>query len=106
VLPDTTVVGVHCTADTVGTTVITLIVPPVPETAKLVPSGKAPITLLMRIASKLLLLVAEIVAVTTATTPLPIVLVFIPVAMHISDPVPETQLSVLLAAVRIGPTAA
>lgn len=61
-----------------------------------VPSGKAPITLLIGIESRLLPLVGERVAVTTATTPLLIVLAFMPVAKQVRDPVPELQLSVLL----------
>ena len=77
--------------------------PPVPETLSEVPSPKAPITLLIGIESRLLLLVGERVAVTTATTPLLILVAFMPLARHMTDPVLELQLSVLPAPVRAGP---
>lgn len=80
-----------------------MIVPPVPETLSEVPLAKAPIVLLIGIESRLLLLVGESVAVTTATTPLPIVLAFMPLARQITDPVPALQLIVLPAPVRAGP---
>lgn len=74
-----------------------------PETAKVVPPGKAPTVLLRARESRLLVLAGERAAVTTATTPLPMVLAFMPVARQLTTPAPELQLSVLPAAVSAGP---
>jgi hypothetical protein len=60
-------------------------------------------TLLVAIESALLLVPAAIVAVTTATTPLLMVLEFMPVARQFTNPAPETQVSVSLTAVSAGP---
>ena len=80
--------------------------PPVPEMLASPPSGRTPITLLIGIESRLLLLVAATVAVTTATTPLPMVLASMPVARQVRDPVLELQFSVLLAPVNAAPATA
>jgi hypothetical protein len=60
-------------------------------------------TLLIAIESAVLLVPAAIVAVTTATAPLPMVLVFMPVARQFTNPTPAVQLSVSLTAVSAGP---
>jgi hypothetical protein len=102
--PDVTVVGVHWSAET-ETVEGTLIVPPVPAMATLYPEGNTPITLLSGIVATLPL-VADTVAVTTATTPFPIALAFMPLARQVREPLLETQLSVLPAPVRAGPATA
>ncbi len=97
-------VGAHCRLETVGRELcVTVIAPPVPETLLRLPSDKTPITLLNGKESRLLLLVEEVVAETTATTPLAMMLVFMPVARQVSDPLAELQFSVLPAAVNTGP---
>jgi hypothetical protein len=53
-------------------------VPPDPVMSASVPFGSVPNTLLMEIGSKVALLLDESVAVTTATTPLPIAVAFMP----------------------------
>jgi hypothetical protein len=78
--------------------------PPVPETAREVPSASAP-TRLPSDRGTVKLLVAESVIVTTATTPLLIVLAFRPEATHIVDPLVVLQVIVFPAAVRAGPAA-
>ena len=95
--------GEHCSAVTVGDT---LMVPPVPATPAKVPSGIVPIVLLIAIGATALPPVAGSVAVTTATTPLPIAALFIPVARHVSDPTPGTQERLSPAAVNDEPAAA
>jgi hypothetical protein len=77
--------------------------PPVPDTPNRVPSVNTPKELLTGKESKVLLLVEESVALTTATTPLAIGFVLPPVARQVRDPTPELQLRVLPAAVRAGP---
>jgi hypothetical protein len=68
-----------------------------------VPSGKAPNTLLMLRVSNVLELVGDRVAVTTATTPLPMAVSIMPDATQITVPVPGLQLSVAPAAVSAEP---
>ena len=63
----------------------------------------APIALLTDIESDVLAVPAAIVAVTMATRPLLIVLEFIPLAIQVTNPVPEAQVSVLLAEVSAAP---
>jgi len=70
-----------------------------------VPSDATLIALLTAIASTVSVLVGETVAVNTATTPLPIVLSFVPIARHITAPALELQLNVFPAAVNAGPAA-
>jgi hypothetical protein len=89
-----------------GAAVRTLIVPPVPVTSAFVPLGNEPITLLIGSESGEALLVGESVAVTTATTPLPMAAAFIPDATHAKVPAPELQLSVSPTAVKAGPATA
>ena len=67
-----------------------------------VPSEAAPTALLVDIGT-LDPLVAESVTATVARTPLPITLLFMPLARHIVDPVPLLQRIVLPAAVRAAP---
>jgi len=52
-----------------------------------------------------LTLVGVSVTATTATTPLPIAVPFIPLARQVTDPLLGLQVSDLLAAVRAGPAA-
>ena len=100
--PEFRLLELHCSAETAGST---LIKPPAPETGTLVPSANAPIVLLIGRESRLLLLAGERVAETTATTPLPMALAFMPVARQVTEPAAELQLSVLPAAVNAGPAA-
>src|SRR5579871_289741 len=87
----------------VGTGLFTVMVPPAPATVTELPFPKAPITLLIGMESSVFTLEGFSVAVTTATTPLPIAVAFIPLARHITEPVPALQLSVLPAAVSADP---
>jgi hypothetical protein len=104
VAPADRVVGVHESAETVGRT---LIVPPaVPTMSASVPSGKAPNTLLMVRVSRVLVLAGDRVAVTTATTPLPTAVAFMPDATQVTVPLPGLQFSVFPAAVSAEPTVA
>jgi hypothetical protein len=98
--PDASVVGVHESAETVGRT---LIVPPVPTMSASVPLGKAPNTLLIDRVSNVLVLVGDRVAVTTATTPLPMTVSLMPYARQITVPVPGLQARVTPAAVSAEP---
>jgi hypothetical protein len=84
----------------------TLMVPPVPVVSASVPLGNDPITLLMGRESNVAVLLAERVAVTTATTPLPMAVLFDPDATQIKVPTPELQLSVSPTAVRAEPATA
>ena len=86
--------------------VVTLIVPPDAVISASVPFASVPNTLLMESESKVALLLAESVAVTTATTPLPIAVAFAPEARQIRVPTPELQLRFFPAAVRAVPVAA
>lgn len=99
---DSKLAGLHCSAETVGRT---LIVPPVPVISASYPLGKAPYTLLNARESSVLLLLADRFAVTTATTPLPIAFALVPVARQVTVPDPELQLSVSPAAVNAEPPA-
>jgi hypothetical protein len=101
--PEATLVGEHCRAETVGRTACTVMVPPVPETAKALPSANAARSPSAN--GTVELLVAESVTLTTATTPLPMELAFIPEATHIVDPLVVLQLIVFPAAVSAGPLA-
>jgi len=83
----------------------TVMMPPVPETAAVVPSANAPKVLPIETGTDELLVADASVTVTTAATPLPIVLEFKPEAKHINDPLPALQLSVLPAVVRAEPEA-
>ena len=78
--------------------------PPLPAIAPKVPSDRTPITLL-RGTETVPPLDAAIVAVTTATTPLEMLPLFMPVARHVTVPLPLKQLRLLPAAVRAGPAA-
>jgi len=86
-----------------GAGLVRLIVAPVAVMVSRVAPGTAPIALLIGIESEVLLVAEVIVAVTTATTPLPSVVEFIPLATHVTDPVLEAQVSVLFAAVSADP---
>ena len=82
--------GVHVRPVSVGDACHpwTVMVPPLPETATALPSPKDPIVLPTEMGTDPLLVAEASVAVTTATTPLPITVEFIPVAKQIVDPVP------------------
>jgi hypothetical protein len=101
--PDVRLVVVHWSAEIVGGALL-LMVPPLPGSIKSVPSPKVPITLLIETAPPVLL--EARVAVTTATTPLLMLAVLMPLATQVRDPVAELQFSVLPAAVSAGPAAA
>jgi len=103
--PDVTLAGAQLSVDA-EMRETTLIAPPVPETLREVPFAKTPITLLIGKLSRLSGPVGESVAEITATTPLPMALVFTPVARHVIAPTPVTQLSVLPAAVSADPAIA
>ena len=77
-------------------------VPPVPVSEIAVPAEVAPTTLAVDTGT-LGPLVAESLTATVATTPLPITLLFMPLARHIVDPLPLLQRIVLPAAVRAAP---
>jgi len=81
------------------------IVPPVAVMLSRVPSEYTPITLATGIESELLLVPEAIVTVATATTPLPIRLVPIPLARHFTNPLLAAQFTVSLTAVSAGPGA-
>jgi hypothetical protein len=89
--PDATDVGEHCNVDTLrdgetgGGAGVSEILAPVPETAIAAPLGSTPVTLLSGSETEPLA-AAVSVAVTTATTPLPIVLEFKPYARHVAIP--------------------
>jgi hypothetical protein len=81
---------------------ITPIVPPVPVMSASVPLGNDPNTLLMVSESGEAVLVAESVAVTTATTPLLRAVEFDPDDTQINVPLPGLQVSTSPAAVKDG----
>ena len=90
-VPEVRLLGVHCSPETAGST---LIDPPVPVMFASVPSGSVPITLLIGKESTLAPLLAERVAVTVASVPLLMAVAFVPDATHTNVPTPELQLSV------------
>jgi len=100
--PEVTVAGWQLSAETVSPTAME---PPVAVMASKLPSAATATALLMASVSSVSVLELETVAVTTARTPLPIVLAFGPEARQVTDPVLEAQFSVLLTAVRAGPAA-
>ena len=83
----------------------TVIVPPAPEVAIELPAPEAAMTLLSAIGT-LALAVAVSLTVMLAATPSAIPVAFMPLATHLMDVVPDTQLSVLPAPVSAGPAAA
>jgi hypothetical protein len=99
--PDAKLVGVHWSAETAGSEPT---VPPLPETIRFEPFPMLPHTLFIEIVPPAL--AGATVAVTTATTPVLMLLLFIPLATQVMEPVPELQLRVLPAAVSAGPAAA
>ena len=84
----------------------TVTVPPDPVMSASVPFANVPNTLLMASESDVTLLLEDSVAVTTATTPLPIAVAFAPEARQIRVPTPELQFRFFPAAVRAVPVAA
>jgi hypothetical protein len=102
--PEVTVVGEHCNPETLGVEETNVTTLPVPERPMKLPSDKAPMTLV--IGSEMELLLVEVsVTVNTATTPLAISLLFIPLARQVTEPLVGVQLSDLPAAVRTDPAA-
>src|SRR5262249_53914634 len=83
---------------------ITVINPPAPETEVQVPSGWAAITLLIG-SDTARLLAGVSVTETTATTPLPMAVPFMPLTTHTTEPLRGLQLRDLPAAVKAGPAA-
>ena len=102
-VPEVRLLGVHCSPETAGST---LIDPPVPVMFAFVPLGSVPITLLIGKASKVALLLAVRVAVIVASTPLLKAVAFTPDAIHTNVPKPGLQFNVFPAAVRTGPAIA
>ena len=100
VAPDSTELGRHCSVETVGATLMT---PPLPVSARNVPSEAAATVLPIVRVSEDCVLDGDTVAVTTATTPLAIVLAFMPLAKHVTDPVPEEQVRVFPEDDKAGP---
>jgi hypothetical protein len=103
-VPEVRLAGLHCTWDTTGREFWTLMAEPIPETAVALPSATAPTGLRIEMGT-VELLDAESVTVTTATTPLPIELPFMPEARQATEPAWATQLRVLPAAVKAAPVA-
>jgi hypothetical protein len=102
--PEVRLAGEHCKPETVGRPAATVMTSFVPETATPFPFASDP-TRLPSARGTDELLVAERVTVTTATTPVPITLAFMPSAMHIAVPLVALQLRVFPAAVKAGPAA-
>jgi hypothetical protein len=102
--PDPIEAGEHWSPDTVGGAVVE-IVPPLPDAVTDNPPGETAITL-ETVIETLEPAVEETPTLMVATTPLPMPAVFIPLAMHRSDPLPDTQVNVLPAAVRADPAVA
>jgi hypothetical protein len=97
--------GEHCKEDMVGgPACTTLTAPPVPETDAKFPSVLAPITLLKGIGIEVALVEFN-VTVKTATTPLAIAVLFVPLAKQVTVPLAPLQESDLPAAVRALPAA-
>ena len=89
--PEAIVLGLHCSDETVGKTVI---VPPVPVMLASVPLGSAPKILLNGRESSVLLLEGDRIAVTTATVPLLMAVGCEPVATQVILPDPAAQVRV------------
>jgi len=81
-------------------------VPLDPVMSASVPFANVPNTLLMGSESDVTLLLEDSVAVTTATTPLPIAVAFAPEARQINVPTPELQLRFFPVAVSADPVLA
>lgn len=81
---------------------IKLIVPPLPAALENFPSGKEAIT--FPTGNNTVLPLSEFsVTATTATTPLPIGVAFLPLATQVTEPLAERQVRVFPAAVSAGP---
>src|SRR5579872_338740 len=86
----------------VGPPVWTVMVPPAPDKLSAVPSGRAPRAFVTEIGTEALL-VGVRVTVTIATTPLVMMVEFIPEMRHERDCAPAEQVTVLPVAVAAGP---
>ncbi len=93
--------GVQITELSVGVAVVTVMVPPVAEIDPALPAAVAPCTL-----PKVMAAVWEAVALSTATTPLPMGLALGPDARQVYDPLFEVHDSDLPAAVSAAPAVA
>ena len=102
VAPEAMLEGEHTSLETTGARAWTEMLPPVPEIAIAEPSAEDPTTLLIS-RGTVAPLVAESWTATTATTPLPMRLAFMPLARQVNDPLPELQVMVLPAAVKAAP---
>ena len=105
VAPEATVAGEHANPETVGKIGVTVVVPPVPKAFTGFPVPETAIVLLIGI-DTLEPAPAVRFAVIVATIPSAMPVASVPLAMHVSDAVPDAQLSVLLAAVSAAPAAA
>jgi hypothetical protein len=103
-LPDVTEVGVQLRAETVGGTE-TAIVPPVPVTPSATPAPDVASALLIGSDTTARLVVLSQTE-TVATTPLGMLLVFIPEVRHVKVPPPMAQLKVLPAPTSAAPAVA
>jgi hypothetical protein len=103
--PEVTVAGEHDTAEIVRSGCITLIALPVPETVTCIPLDRTPITPLSGRDTAELLVLAESLTVTTATTPVPTVFAFMPLVTHFTDPAAEAHVTTLPADVSAAPAA-
>jgi hypothetical protein len=103
--PEVREVGEHWSPVTL-VVVVTLIVPPDPVILASVPFASVPNTFVMESVSEVALLLDESVAVTTATTPLPIAVAFAPEATQTRAPTPLLQLRFFPAAESTDPALA
>ena len=105
-LPETIVVGVHVSPEIIDAVDCpTVIVPPVPVAPIETPPDETAKALATGIETDAPLVELSVTAI-TATTPLAIVLAFIPVARQVKEPVPREQLRVLPAALSAAPAVA
>jgi hypothetical protein len=109
--PEPKLVGEHDREDKAGAQFVTVIAP---ETADMVsvdpfaredPFAKAAVALLTAMGTVAPLVAGERVTVTVATTPLPIVESVAPIAMHVTEPLTELHVRVLLAPLSAAPAA-
>jgi hypothetical protein len=103
-VPPWTIAELHISEDKLGPAVgpDTVIVPPVPATVSAVPVGSPPNVLV----KEMVAVDATLAKVTEATTPLEIMLEFIPVRTHIYDPPVSLHVSDFPAAEAAAPAAA
>ena len=103
--PEVTVAGEHCRPAMLTAGDRTVIVPPFPVTAIPVPLGSAPREPFTEIGTVEPLAADPNPTVTVATVPLLIAVTFMPIAKHVSVPVPALHVRLLPAPVKAGPAA-